>query len=206
MLKMTRFGIVAVMVCAMVASAKADQSTPKGAALMFGNALMAGDGKALRAVSTGTEEEYKIVEALGSMVSSMKKLSDAAAEKFGKDNPLSANTKDMDVAGDLEKSEVKEEGDNATIINKEKNEKDPMKLVKKDGKWSVDLKASMPKENLGEVVKMAPAMSKAATEITAEIKAGKFKDAMEAQQAFGTKMIAAMMEAAPKAPAPAPEK
>ena len=33
---------------------------------------------------------------------------------------------------ELEKSEVKEEGDKATIVNKEKDDKNPMKLVKKD--------------------------------------------------------------------------
>lgn len=205
MLKLTRFGVLAVVVCAMVGSAQADQSTPKGAALMFGNALVAGDGKALRASAVGTEEEYKIVDALGTMVSAMKKLSDAAAEKYGKDNPISASAKDMDIAAELEKSEAKIDGDTATIVNPTKDEKDPMKLVKKDGKWFVDLK-SLPKDGMDQVVKMAPAMAKAATEVTGDIKKGTYKDAMEAQQAFGTKMIAAMMEAAPKAPAPAPEK
>ena len=110
----------------------------------------------------------------------------------------------MDIAAELEKSEAKVDGDNATIINPTKEEKDPMKLVKKDWKWFVDLK-SLPKDGMDQVVKMAPAMAKAATEVTAEIKSGKYKDAMEAQQALGTKMIAAMMEAGP-APAPAPEK
>ena len=204
MLKVTRFGFVAVMVCAMVGSAKADQSTPKGAALDFGNALLAGDSKGIKATAVGSDADFKVVDALGTMVSAMKKLSDAAAEKFGKDNPISASAKDMDIAAELEKSEVKEEGDTATIINKTKDDKNPMKLVKKDGKWFVDL-ASLPKDGMDQVVKMAPAMAKAATEVTAEIKSGKYKDAMEAQQALGTKMIAAMMEAGP-APAPAPEK
>ena len=88
MLKVTRFGFVAVMVCAMVGSAKADQSTPKGAALDFGNALLAGDSKGIKATSVGSDADYKVVDALGTMVSAMKKLSDAAAEKFGKDNPI----------------------------------------------------------------------------------------------------------------------
>jgi hypothetical protein len=201
MLMFKRFGFVTAMVCAMAVSVSADQSTPKGAALDFGNALLAGDSKALRATSLGTEDEYKIVDALGSMVGGMKKLSDAAAAKWGKENPITAGAKDMDMAAELNKPtvEVKEEGDTATIINKEKQEKDPMKLVKKDGKWFVDLK-SLPKDGMDQVVKMAPAMAKAAAEVAADIKADKFKDAMEAQQAFGTKMIAAMMEAAPKAP------
>lgn len=205
MLKSIRFGMVAVMVCAMVGSARADQSTPKGAALMFGNALLAGDSKGVKASAVGSDEDFKVVDALGMMVSSMKKLSDAAAEKFGKDNPISASAKDMDIAAELDKSEVKEEGDKATIINKTKEEKNPMKLVKKDGKWFVDL-ASLPKSEMEQVVKMAPAIAKAASEVTTDIKAGKFKDAMEAQQALGAKMIAAMMEANPQPqPAPAPQ-
>jgi len=199
MFKFQRIGLVAVMVCAMAGSASADQSTPKGAALAFGNALLAGDSKGLKATAVGSDGDFKVVDALGTMVSAMKKLSDAASEKFGKDNPISAGAKDMDIAAELEKSEVKEEGDTATIINKEKDDKNPMKLVKKDGKWFVDL-ASLPKDGMEQVVKMAPAMAKAATEVTAEIKKGTYKDAMEAQQALGTKMVAAMMESAPPAP------
>lgn len=202
MLMFKRFGFVTAMVCAMAVSVSADQSTPKGAALDFGNAIQSGDSKALRAVTIGTEDEYKAFDAIGMVVGAMKKVSDAAAEKFGKDNPISASaSKNADIAAELNKPEVeiKEDGDKATITNKANDSKNPMTLVKKDGKWFVELK-SLPRGDMDQVVKVAPVMSKIATEIAADIKAGKFKDAMEAQLAMQTKMIAAMMEAAPKAP------
>ena len=205
MLNLKRMSVVLLAVCAMTAGSAraADQSTPKKAAESFGTALVAGDNKAVREVSQGTDAEYKTVDALGTMVGAMKKLSDAASAKYGKDNAISKGAKDMDIAAELEKSEVKEDGDKATITNKEKDEKNPMKLVKKDGKWFVDL-SSLPKEGMDQVVKMAPAMSKAATEVAGEIKADKYKTAEEAQQALGTKMLAAMMQAPPPADAPAP--
>lgn len=201
-----RLSVVVVAVCSLAAAGTAraaDQSSPKSAALAFGTALVAGDNKAVREVSKGTDAEFKTVDALGTMVGAMKKLSDVAGEKFGKDNAISKGAKDMDVKAELEKSEVKEEGDNATIVNKEKDDKNPMKLMKKDGKWFVDL-SSLPKQGMDQVVKMAPAMSKAAGEVAGEIKADKYKTAEEAQQALGTKMLAAMMQAAPPPPADAP--
>lgn len=183
-------------------TAKADLTTPKGAALAFGNALVSGDNAGLRASSTGTEGDYKICESLGTMVSAMKKLSDAAAAKFGKDNVISKSGKDMDIAAELEKSEVKQDGDSATIINKDKpDDKNPMKLKKVGSDWKVDL-ASLPKEGMDQIVKMAPAMAKAASEVTAEIAAGKYQKAEDAQQQLGQKMLAAMMQSAPPQPQP----
>jgi hypothetical protein len=182
------------------ATAKADLTTPKGAALMFGNALLAGDNAGLRAASTGTEADYKVCESLGTMVSAMKKLSDAATAKFGKDNVISKSSKDMDIAAELEKSEVKQDGDSATIINKDKpDEKNPMKLKKVGSDWKVDL-SSLPKEGMDQLVKMAPAMAKAASEVTTEITSGKYQKAEDAQQALGQKMLAAMMQTAPQPP------
>lgn len=207
MSKFKRMSAVLVAVCTMAAGSvrAADQASPKAAALAFGNALLAGDDKGVREASTGSEADYKTVGALGTMVSAMKKMSDAAAAKFGKDNAISKNAKDMDVAAELEKSEVKEEGDKATITNKTKDEKNPMKLVKKDGKWFVDL-ASLPKDGMDMVVKMSGPMSKAATEVAGEIKADKYKTADEAMQAMNMKMLAAMTQSAPQPPAaPVPD-
>lgn len=199
-----------------VAAAKVDLTNPKSAALAFGNALVAGDAAGLKATAIGSEGDFKTVDALGQMVSAMKKMSDAAIEKWGKDNELSkgAGAQSTDVAAELEKSEVKVDGDTATIVKKDQPEdKNPMKLVKKDGAWKVDL-ASLPKEGMDQLVKMAPAMSKVAAEVATEIKAGKYKDAKEAQQAMPQKMLAEMMKAGPAAggevvppaPAPAPQK
>jgi hypothetical protein len=215
MKKMHHLSFLVAALCSslVLAESKApDLSTPKSAAIAFGTALLADDSAGLHATATGSESDFKTVGALGTMVSAMKKLSDTASEKFGKDNVITKGTKDMDIAAELEKAEVKVEGDTATIINKEKaDDKNPLKLAKKDGKWMVDL-GSLPKEGMDQMVKLAPAMAKAANEVATEIKGDKYKTAEDAQQAMGTKMVAAMMQAAPpSAPGappvpPAPEK
>ena len=96
-------------------------------------------------------------------------------------------------------------------MKKDTNDKSPpMKLKKVDGNWKVDL-SSLPKENMDQMMKVIPSISKAFTELATEITAGKYKTAMEAKDAMGQKMLAAMMSAnpgaigAPPAP-PAPEK
>jgi hypothetical protein len=187
-----------------------DLSNPKSAAMAFGTALVGGDAAGLRAATVGSEADYKIVDALGKMVGAMKRLSDAAADKYGKDNEITKGTQDTDVAAKLEKADVKVEGDTATIIDKEKaDDKNPLKLVKKDGQWKVDL-GSIPKDGMDQLVKMAPAMAKAADEVTKEIKDGKHKTAKDAQDAIPQKMMAALMQPgpqgpeAPAGPAPAP--
>ena len=213
MLQLKKMALVMFGLCASLAvsaNAAPDLSTPKSAALAFANAVVAADGPGVRATASGTDEQFKLVDTIGTLVGSMKKLSDAATAKFGADNAISKSTKDMDLAAEVEGSEVKVEGDNATLIDpKKKDDAHPMKLIKKEGKWLVDLN-SLPKEGLDEMVKMAPIMAKAATATVAEIKADKFKTAEEAQQGFGMK-IAAEMLAAPPAPGappapPAPEK
>jgi hypothetical protein len=201
-MKLQRLSFLVVALCATVSMAadKADLSSPKSAALAFGNALVTGDSAALRASAVGTDADYKIVDSLGTMVSAMKKLSDAASAKFGKDNAITKSSKDMDIAAELEKSEVKVDGDTATIINKDKpDDKNPMKLKKTGADWKVDL-SSLPKDGMEQIVKMAPAMAKAAAEVTAEINSGKYQKAEDAQQALGQKMLAAMMQSAPPQP------
>jgi hypothetical protein len=198
-MKLQRLPFLMVALCASVALAdsKPDLSSPKSAAMAFGTALLAGDSAGIKATSMGTDNDFKVVDAMGQMVGAMKKLSDAAVAKWGKDNALSKGSMAPDIQKELEESEVKIDGDSATIIKKDKSDaKSPMKLKKVDGNWKVDL-GSLPKEGMDQLVKMAPAMAKAAAEVSAEIAADKYKTADEAQQALGAKMLAAMMQAAP---------
>jgi hypothetical protein len=211
---MQRLSFLLVALCASAAFAadKPDLSSPKSAAMAFGTALVAGDSAGVKAATVGTEEEYKMVDAISMMVSSMKKLNDAADAKFGKDNGISQPNAGMDITKEIETSEIKVDGDVATVDKKDKNDKNPpMKLKKIDGNWKVDL-SSLPKENMDQMMKVIPSISKAFTELATEITAGKYKTAMEAKDAMGQKMLAAMMSAnpgalgAPPAPPAPPEK
>lgn len=172
-------------------AAAADLSTPKAAAQSFAKAVTTGDNAGIRATTTGTEEQYKMAEAMGGMLKSMADLRAAATAKYGADNPISKD-KDMDIAKDIDEAEFKTEGDVATMVKKTNpNDKDPLKLKKVDGKWKVDL-GSMPASESAQITKMAPAMKKACDEVAAEINSGKHATADAAQTAMGQKMAAAM--------------
>ena len=170
------------------AAAKApDLSNPKSTAVSFAKAVQSNDMAAAKAASTGSDEQYKMVEAMGQMMSGFKNFESAAVAKFGDAGKSGQGM--PDVVADTEGSEVKTEGDTATLINPKKpDDKDPMKLVKKDGKWKVDL-ASMPmNEQAKTMAASASKMKKALDETAEEIKAGKYKTAQEAQAALGMKM------------------
>jgi hypothetical protein len=168
-----------------------DLSNPKSAAVSFAKAIQSNDMAAAKAASTGTDEQYKMVEAMGQMMSGFKNYESAAVAKFG--DAGKSDQSPPDIVADTEGSDVKTEGDTATVINPKKpDDKDPMKLVKKDGKWKVDL-ASMPiDEQAKTMAASASKMKKALDDTAEEIKAGKYPTAQEAQKALGMKMQAAM--------------
>jgi hypothetical protein len=170
-------------------AAAPDLSNPKSTAVSFAKAVQSNDMAAAKATSTGSDEQYKMVEAMGQMMSGFKNFQSAAVAKFGDAGKSSQGP--PDIVADAEGSEVKTEGDTATVINpKQPDDKDPMKLVKKDGKWKVDL-SSMPMDEQAKMMAAsASKMKKALDETAEEIKANKYKTVQEAQQALGMKMQA----------------
>ena len=166
--------------------------TPKYKAVSFAKAVQANDMATVRAVSTGSDEQYKTVEAMSLVFSAIREYEAAAVEKFGE----AGKSKEMslpDVVAEAKGSDVKTEGDTATLVNPKKPaEKHPMKLVKKNRKWYVDL-SSMPVDGQTKVVSAsAPRMKKALDETAAEVRAGKFKTPQEAQAALNARMQAAV--------------
>jgi hypothetical protein len=67
-----------------------------------------------------------------------------------------------------------------------------MKLVRRNGKWYVDL-SSMPVDAQTRAMSStAPGIKKALDETAAEVRAGKYKTAQEAQAALAARMQAAI--------------
>lgn len=174
------------------AADKVDFSDPKPVAVAFAKAMVAGDAKAVRATAVGTDEEFKTVEALGAIFPAIKKFKAACDAKFGPDNLLSKNmAAGQDPAAEVEKSDVKVDGDTATVTNKNKpDEKEPMKLKKVEGKWKVAL-SSMGKD-AGGIAKKAPAVAKVFGDAAADIEAGKYQNAQDAMLGLAPKMAEAM--------------
>lgn len=166
----------------------ADLSTPQAAMLAFANALLAGDNAGIRAAAVGSDEEYKGAEAMGVMVSALRKLSDAAASRYGPDNAISQASANLNLAVAFRDADMKVDGDVATVVRKDKPaEPAKAKLVRRDGRWRVDL-SSLPRQDMAQVAAAAPVVEKAAGELAAEIAAGRYKSANDALAAFGAKM------------------
>lgn len=181
--------VIALFVAASVlVGCKGDLSTPKGAAKAFANAMEKGDAEAAKRASTGGNPA--VVESMAKAMGSSKKLRDAAVAKFGDEgkNIMGQENNEMaELAKTVDESEVKEDGDNATLKPKTG---EPVKLKKINGEWKVDLTEMM--ATMGTMgTGMIDSMSKAASETADDIQAGKYKTMSEAQQAFGAKMVAA---------------
>jgi len=178
-----------------------DLTSPKSAAVSFAKAMEAGDAEKLRAATTGgTDEDYKMLEVLSGVFSSMKTLEKESVAKFGEEGNLTEGPMSMDMVAQVESSEEKIDGDTATLSNP--GEKDPLTLKKEGDDWKVDLSKIPNKEEMAKALPVMRGMQKAAEDITAEVKADKYKTAEEAKKAFGMKMMAAAFAAQAQGGAP----
>jgi hypothetical protein len=167
-------------------------SNPKSTAITFAKAIQSNDMAAAKAASTGTDEQYKLIDAVGQMLSGYKNYESAAVAKFGDAGKFGEGEGPPDVVADTEASEAKIDGDTATIVNPKKpDDPSPMKLVKKNGQWKVDL-ASVPMDEQTKMPAAAPRIKKALDETAEEIKADKYKTIQDAKKALGMKMQALM--------------
>jgi hypothetical protein len=175
----------------LIGCSKSDLSTPKGAAKTFASALERGDAETAKNACTGADP--KVIESMAHMMPNMKKLREAAKSKFGdQGTSILGGSEDMsDLAKKVDDSDVKEQGDTATLTPKNTSGM-PMKLKKVGSDWKVDaseLSGAMGGAGTG----MIDGMSKAASETADEINAGKYKTADEAKQAFGVKAMGGAM-------------
>jgi hypothetical protein len=101
----------------------------------------------------------------------------------------------------LDEAELKEEGDTATLTNKDRAQ-DSLKLKKVDGQWRVDLSSQSQQAPL--IKSLGSLMGDVATEIND----GKYKTVDEAQMAMNTKVMTALatMKRPTTAPATQPAK
>jgi hypothetical protein len=186
-----------------------DLSTPKKAAATFAKGIEANDKKAVRASSTGAEEDYALFEILASAVTANSDLQKAAVEKYGAEEAKKVGQPQESLAAKVDASQEKIDGDTATLTDGANGE-DPMKLKKTADGWKIDLAQIPHREQIAQAKPLVTAMAKAMTDLAGEIRAGKHKTADEAQQAMGMKMIGALGAAggapAPVEPAPAEPK
>lgn len=169
-----------------------DLATPKGAAKAFATAMENGDAAAAKRASTGGDPQ--VIEAMAKLSGNMKKLHDASVAKFGDQGKNltegGGGPNFSDWSKKIDEATVKEEGDTATLTQKDNAE--PLKLKKINGEWKVDV-SPMTGEMAGMGTAMFDSMAKAANETADEVKAGKYKTPQEARQALSSKMMSSSL-------------
>ncbi len=183
-----------------VRAAEPDLSTPKAAVKVFTSAIVAGDVNAAKVAATGNEKQIKGVDGVVMMLKAILAIKDATTAKWGEESGKKIMpTGPTEMLKTLEEAKETIDGDSATVQWKDSAQK--MDLKKADGKWKVDMAKALPGEAADKVLETAKMFEKAATEIAADIKAGKYENVEAVQQALAMKMFELAKEAANKAPA-----
>lgn len=177
------------------------KDTPREVVTKFAKAFETGDVEGVKAVSISNPQMDKALPIFLPVLAAMKKLQDAAAEKFGAESKTVMGS--MDKIGDFSKNiaegEIKENGETATLTVKDA--KEPLILKRVNDNWKVDLaslKMNVTDEEIARQTPIMQAMAKAALESADEIKAGKYKTAKEAKDAFEAKGRAMRESLSPK--------
>ena len=189
--------VVAQMLLVLPARAAADLSSPKAAAMTFAKAVEAGDVQAAKAAAINEGENAQLIETLTEVAANVNKLRDAAKAKFGDGaaEQFVGNRKPLEeMSKQLDKAEVKQDGDSATISSADQPGSTKLKKIGSD--WKVDLAASLKDSpQSAQIFQQLPflkAIGVAMGETAGEISADKYKTVDEAKQAMQAKMMAAM--------------
>jgi hypothetical protein len=184
-------------------------STPLAAAKSYFIAAQAGDAAAIRNACIGSSEQKEMTVQFLRGCLAAGKLDAAATAKFGREETVKAFSDDLkrtasmmtDALAALTNCEVKIDGTNATIAAKPGaagSLPDPVKLQKVAGQWKVLLDLDVSKQDFN--TDLLQAMAESQEKCAADIKAGLYKTAAEAQQAQMSTMTSQFMQKQ-KAPA-----
>lgn len=157
----------------------ADLTTPKKAAIVFAQALIDGDFPTAKNASAGSDQDYQYLESLIQFIAASKALHNTAINKFGDAGKSIAADAAAGMTQQLNASSESIDGDKAAVGTSDGRE--PTLLRKIDGNWKVDLAAIPQKDEIGKALL---AQKKAMLDAVADLNAGKYKTAEEAQKAI----------------------
>lgn len=167
-------------------------ASPKMAAFAFVRAMEQNDMAQFRAVTIGSEDDYKLFEPLLGMVGSAKQLEHAAREKFGKaGRVIVRDSPAVELEVHVQESDVKVTNDTATLRHHGQEDADPLHLRHTSAGWKVDLTAIANRDQMASSADSMARMGKALSESAADIRAGKFSTAEEAEKVVLKRMKAA---------------
>lgn len=162
----------------------AELATPKLAAFAFVRAMEQNDMARFRAVTIGSDDDYKLFEPLLGMVGSAKQLEHAAREKFGKaGRVIVRDSPAVELEVHIQESDVKVTNDTAILRHHGQDDADPLHLRHTPAGWKVDLTAIPNRAQMSASADSMTRMQKAFSASAADIRAGKFPTAEAAEKA-----------------------
>lgn len=168
-----------------------DLSTPKKAALAFAHAMEQGDVAGAEAASIGSAEDDRLLQVIAGLVGAARQLRDAGVARFGDAGKSIVSCDSIaNLSQQIATAGESITGDTAIVVHP--REIDPMKLRRgSDGQWKVDLAAMSDKESKMRVI---PRVTKVLTTGAADLRAGKYHTAADANDAIGQQMFAIISE------------
>lgn len=158
-------------------------ASPKMAAFAFVRAMEQNDMAQFRSVTIGSDDDYKLFEPLLGMVGSAKQLEHAAREKFGKaGRVIVRDSPAVELEVHVQESDVKVSNDTATLRHHGQEDADPLHLRHTPAGWKVDLTAIPNRDQMAASAAGMARMRKALSDSAADIRAGKFATAEEAEK------------------------
>jgi hypothetical protein len=177
-----------------------DLSSPKAAVKSLGRAVDAQEGEViLKIFYTADDAERELAKAFSELILSGKKLGDAAREQYGSggDTLGSALMSQAEFAK-LDQAEVKENGDSATLTPVGQSR--PIRFHRTGTRWQLVIRDfANADDSLPRQVALLKKVSGVFTDMTDDIKAGKYGSSQEAEAAIQTKLANVMIRAATQA-------
>lgn len=177
-----------------------DLSSPKAAVKSLGRAVDAQDGEViLKIFYTADDTERELARAFSELILSGKKLGDAAREQYGSGgDTLGSGLMTQAEFAKLDQAEVKENGDLATLTPVGQSR--PIRFHRTGTRWQLVIRDfANADDSLPRQVALLKHVSGVFTDMTDDIKAGKYGSSQEAEAAIQTKLANVMIRAATQA-------
>jgi hypothetical protein len=200
--------VLTVLFSAGFARAAVDPAGPAGAMKRFYEAMEANDAAKVRACFyTANDREKALADAYAGQLTAARTLGEALKQKYGATgDALSKGIPLRDEIEALDKSKVQVDGDKATI--ELPDQRRALHLVKVEGSWRIAIAdyAGATPANIAVQTKVLDEMAEIFNSVAADVTAGKFPGAAEAQRSLQQKLQGVLfktLQAHPPATAPA---
>lgn len=189
--------------------AAVDLSTPQATAKSLYTAVQAQDGAAIREIFyTGDDSEKDLAASFADMLVAGKKLEDAVRTRYGGGDTPSPGMMSKDELAKIDQAKVELQGDTAQLLPA--GQARPLKFKQVAGRWKLLVSdyAGATRENLPQQLETLKKMTKVLDGAAADVAAGKYPTAPEAEAGIQQKLynviIGAVQRTPPTNPSTAP--